>query len=199
MSSADRRETLYRLHAWPRRYGFALAALTVATLVRYGLDVALGFSQPFILFYPTIMLVALLGGVGPGLMATVLSAGLAAYFFLAPFNSFTVRHPHDIVGLMLFLVIGAAISGMSDLFRRRTKRLQEFEKAVEGLEEMMVVVDRDDQGKAGCVLPGQDRAIRNTIHALVTGQARPFRLTLSDPRAWRGRPGGMRVAGHHRP
>jgi PAS domain S-box-containing protein len=32
---------------------------------------------------------------------------------------------------------------MGDLFRRRAKRLQEFEKAVEGLEEMIVVVDRD--------------------------------------------------------
>jgi formate hydrogenlyase transcriptional activator len=146
MSSADRRETMvvsaYWLHTWPRQYGFALVAVTAAALVRYGLDVALGFTHPFLLFSPTIMLIALLGGFGPGVFATLLSAVIAAYLFMEPLNSFVVRHPRDIVGLVLFGVIGVAISGMGDLFRRRAKRLQEFEKAVEGLEEMIVVVDR---------------------------------------------------------
>jgi formate hydrogenlyase transcriptional activator len=147
MSSADRRETIvtsaYWLHTWPRQYGFALVAVTAAALVRYGLDVALGFTHPFLLFYPTIMLIALLGGFGPGVFATLLSAVIATYLFMEPLNSFVVRHPRDIVGLVLFGVIGVAISGMGDLFRRRAKRLQEFEKAVEGLEEMITVVDRD--------------------------------------------------------
>ena len=147
MSSADRRETIatfvYWLHTWPRRYGFALIAVTGTTLVRYGLDVAVGFTQPFILFYPTIMLIALLCGLGPGLFATLLSAAIATYFFLEPLNSFAVRNARDIVGLVLFGVMGVAISGLGDLFRRRAKRLQEFEKAVEGLEEMITVVDRD--------------------------------------------------------
>jgi PAS domain S-box-containing protein len=89
------------------------------------------------------MLIALLGGFGPGMFATLLSAVIAAYLFMEPLNSFVVRHPRDIVGLVLFGVIGVAISGMGDLFRRRAKRLQEFEKAVEGLEEMITVVDRD--------------------------------------------------------
>src|ERR1017187_8817904 len=147
MSSADRRETMvasaYWLHTWPRQYGFALVAVTAAALVRYRLDVALGFTHPFLLFCPTIMLIALLGGFGPGMFATLLSAVIAAYLFMEPLNSFVVRHPRDIVGLVLFGVIGVAISGMGDLFRRRAKRLQEFEKAMEGLEEMIVVVDRD--------------------------------------------------------
>lgn len=39
--------------------------------------------------------------------------------------------------------MGATISSLGEVFRRRSKRLQEFEKAVEGLEEMIVVVDRD--------------------------------------------------------
>ncbi len=147
MSSADRREavgtSVYWLHIWPRRYGFALVAVIAAGLVRYGLDVALGFTHPFILFYPTIMLIALLGGFGPGLFATLLSAAIAEFFFMEPLNSFAIRHPRDIVGLVLFGAMGLAISGVGDVFRRRTKRLEEFEKIVEGLEEMIVVVDRD--------------------------------------------------------
>src|SRR3984893_6527737 len=147
MSVADRRETIGApaswLYTWPRQYGFALIAVAAATLLRYGLDVALGFTQPFFLFYPTIMLIALLGGFGPGLFATLFSAVLAAYLFLEPLNSFAVRNSRDRVGLVLFAVMGVAMSGMGDLFRRRTKRLQEFEKAVEGVEEMITVIDRD--------------------------------------------------------
>ena len=105
MSSADRREAIARSARWlqegPRMYGFALVAVSAATLLRYGLDVALGFTQPFILFYPTIMLIALLGGFGPGLFATLLSAGMADYFLMEPLNSFAIQATRDIVGLLL--------------------------------------------------------------------------------------------------
>jgi PAS domain S-box-containing protein len=146
MSFADRREAIvasaYWLRTWPLWYGFALIAVVAAALLRYRLDVALG-TQPFILFYPTIMLIALLGGLGPGLFATLFSAVLAAYLFLEPLNSFPVRNSRDIVGLALFVVMGVGISGMGALFRRRGKKLQEFEGAIENLEEMITVVDRD--------------------------------------------------------
>jgi len=147
MSFADRKGAIgasaFWLHTWSRWYGFALIAVVAAALLRYGLDVALGFTQPFILFYPTIMLIALLGGFGPGLFATLFSAVLAAYLFLEPLNSIAVRNSRDRVGLVLFAVMGVAISGMGALFRRRGRRLQEFEGAIENLEEMITVVDRD--------------------------------------------------------
>ena len=147
MSFADRREAIgasaYWLHTWPRQYGAALIGVTVAGLTRYGLEVAFGFTQPFVLFYPIIMLIALLGGLGPALFATLLSGAFAEYFLMEPLNSFAVRNSGDVVGLVLFGAIGVTISWLGDLFRRRAKRLQEFEKAVEGLEEMIVVVDRD--------------------------------------------------------
>ncbi len=147
MSSADQWETTatsaYWLHTWPRKYGVALVAVTAAAFVRYRLDVALGFTQPFIFFYPTIMLIALLAGFGPGVFATLFSAGIAEYFFIEPLNSFAVKNLRDVVGLSLFVVMGLAISGIGELFRSRTKRMQEFERAVENLEEMITVVDRD--------------------------------------------------------
>ena len=133
MSFADRRETTARSARWlqarPQMYGFALAAVLAATLLRYGLDVALGFTQPFIFFYPTIMLIALLGGLGPGLFATLLSAGMADYFFMEPLNSFATTSTRDIVGLLVFAAMGIVISGMGGLFRGRGQSLEEFEKA----------------------------------------------------------------------
>ena len=147
MSLADRRQSVitsaYWLRTWPRRYGFALLAVIIAALVRYGLDVALGIGHPFFLFYPTIMLIALLEGFRPGLFATLLSTAIAEFFLLEPLNSFAVRNPRDIVGLMLFAAMGVTMSWLGDLFRRRAKRMKEFEKAVDGLEEMVAVVNRN--------------------------------------------------------
>lgn len=147
MSSADRGETSARSARWqqarPQIYGLAFLAVTAATLLRYALDIALGFTQPFIFFYPAITLIALLGGFGPALFATFLSVGMADYFLMEPLNSFATRTPRDLVGLALFAVMGIAISAMGGLFRRRGQRFKEFEKAVENLEEMIMVVDRD--------------------------------------------------------
>lgn len=147
MSVADQGEKLaklvYWLHTKRQKYGFALAAVAGAILVQYALDASLVFSSPFILFYPTIILVALIGGFGPGVFATVLYGAVAEYFFVQPLNSLAIRNPQGIVRLALFGLVGIAISGLGDLFRGSTKRLRAFEAAVEGLEEMITVVDRD--------------------------------------------------------
>jgi K+-sensing histidine kinase KdpD len=98
-------------------------------LLREGLVQAFGFPDSFVVFDPAILIVALLVGFGPGLFATLLSVGIAAYY-LEPANSFKVSHAGDVAGLVLFGVVGVAISGMGERFRHRTRRLQEFEKAV---------------------------------------------------------------------
>ena len=133
----------HRLHPWPFQYGFALAVVSVAALAQYAVGVAVGPAPRFILFYPTVMLVALLTGFRPALFATLLSTAVAQYFFMEPAHSLAIRNRPDLVALILFAIIGAAISWVGDLFWRRTRRLAEFEKAVEGLEEMLVVVDRN--------------------------------------------------------
>jgi formate hydrogenlyase transcriptional activator len=147
MRDADRKGAIgtnvFRLHDWPRRYGLALAAVIATGLLRYSLGGALATTARFVLFYPTIMTIAVLGGFGPGVFATLLAAAIADYFFMEPLNSFAVANRPDILSLGLFVATGIAISWLGGLFRRRTKRLQEFEKAVEGLEEMITVVDRN--------------------------------------------------------
>jgi PAS domain S-box-containing protein len=147
MSFADRRDALgrsvYWLHTWPRRYGFALVTVTAAAGLRHGLYAATGFTHPFILFYPTLMLIGLLTGLAPGLFATVLAVVIAKYFFIEPFYSFAVDGPREIIRLALFGLMGVALSGLGEAVRRHWRRLEEFEKAMEGLEEMIVVLDRD--------------------------------------------------------
>ena len=132
-----------RLRTRPQRYGLALLAIVVAALLRFSLDVAFGYTQPFIFFYPTIMLISLLGGLEPSLLATAASATFAWFYLLGPRDVSAPVSRRDVIGLLVFMGIGVIMSVAGNLFRRRTQRMHEFEKAVEGLEEMIVVLDRD--------------------------------------------------------
>ena len=147
MSSADRPGPIsvfaQLLRTGPRRYGFAVLLVAVATLVRYGLGVTFGPLPPFVIFVPTIIIAALLAGFGPGVLATLLSAASVATFFWASLCVFGSSRSRGIVGLILFCGVGTGLSGLGRLYRRHQSRLSEFERVVEGLEEMIVVVDRD--------------------------------------------------------
>ena len=73
----------------PARYGLAIALIGFAAALRVALNPVWGVGLPYITFYPAVMLAAWLGGLGPGLVATALSALLAE--LLDPTGS-DVRH-----------------------------------------------------------------------------------------------------------
>lgn len=131
------------LRTWPRRYSLAVFVVALATLVRYALELHLGPFPPFLLFVPAIILVAVLAGFGPGILATILSTVSVAFFYLISFNVSGPSRLAEMVALLLFCAIGAITSRLANLYRRHDDRLREFERVVENLEEMIVVVDRD--------------------------------------------------------
>jgi len=67
--------------AWSA-YVTALAAVGLALLFRYSLRDSFGVTVPYLQFYPAIILAAWFGGLGPGVLATVVSALAAMYAFL---------------------------------------------------------------------------------------------------------------------
>ena len=146
MSSADRKGTIgssaFWLQTWPRRYGFALVVVAVVTLLRYPLGELIGANLPFALFYPAILLVAWMVGMGPGVFAVFLSAVSARFLFPDPNSPSGFGLARDASGLILFSIAGVAISGLADMYRRRTERLREFERAAAGVEEGIVILDR---------------------------------------------------------
>jgi len=71
------------------RYGVAILAVGMALLVKLLLDPLITDQSPFLLLAGAVMVGAWFGGLGPGLLATVLGALAADYFFLAPEGSFT--------------------------------------------------------------------------------------------------------------
>ena len=122
--------------AWSRRirslirYGLAIAAVAAAFLLRLALTAYAGGELPtYITFYPAIMAVALLGGLGPGLVATLTTALAVDYWILPPIGTlFTYVSPADAVGEALFTSMGLFICVVADLYRRNRVKAAQYDK-----------------------------------------------------------------------
>ncbi|MCG3137819.1 MAG: Sensor protein KdpD [Phycisphaerae bacterium] len=63
-------------------------------------------------------------GIGPAIMASVLSPLLFNFFFTEPYHSFVVRDTQYIFTLIVMLVIGLIISGLTQRVQRQTQALR---------------------------------------------------------------------------
>ena len=103
-------------------YGLALVApplVTIAVLVQHPSG---GSSAGYAYLYlGTVTLVALFFGIGPALVAAVLSAGLLDYFLVAPVGRLSIGSAQDLGNLALFLV-AATVVGLLAAARQRQER-----------------------------------------------------------------------------
>ena len=106
---------------WARialRYGAAVMIVAVAAALRFLLERSFGPMSPFITFFPAVLLVASIGGGGPGILATLLSALAADYWFIPPVGSFHVDAPNDVVALGMFTGTCLFLSVLAERLRR---------------------------------------------------------------------------------
>jgi len=106
----------------PLRYGGSVTLVAAAVILRELLEGSLGSSGPtYVVFYPVTILAAVLGGLGPGILATLLSAVAVAYFFLDP-SGIGMWKTADLVSLVVFSITGVGISGLSETLERTRRR-----------------------------------------------------------------------------
>ena len=95
-----------------RSYIFTVAAVTAAFLIRWLLTPVLGTELPFITFFFAVFFAAWLGGLGPAIVATLLSALLALFAFIQPIYSLDLTNPIAQTGAIFFLMTGVAVGLM---------------------------------------------------------------------------------------
>jgi PAS domain S-box-containing protein len=110
------------------RYGFAVLVTILAVLIRIPLSSVLGEDVPFILFFPAVTVSAWFGGVGPGLVTTLLSTLAATYFFIEPINVLAITNIQDAVRLIFFAVGSTFISWICGSLRSANRRTSELLK-----------------------------------------------------------------------
>jgi PAS domain S-box-containing protein len=107
---------------WPLRYGVTILIVALAVLARHMPRSLLPAGLTYITFYPAVMIMATVGGFWPGVLATLLSALCADYFFLEPPGQFGDKSSSEMVGLILFTAVGTGISLFAGTLARTRKR-----------------------------------------------------------------------------
>jgi len=107
-------------------YGLAVSMIAAAFLVRQMLTAFGGPGLPtYITFYPAVMLVAIIAGLWPGLVATALAALVVDYWILPPQESFRIERFSDAVGLLFFVGMGVFMSLVAEFYLRARRQAQE--------------------------------------------------------------------------
>jgi PAS domain S-box-containing protein len=126
-----RRRAEHRKLPASRQILLALLALTVATVVSALVDpVASQFSYG--LYYIAVVVSALYGGLGAGLLATALAGPLGNFLFVDPLGQLLAT-PGEWVHMLIFFVVGTLITTLIHLGQRDAQRLRERERFIENL------------------------------------------------------------------
>lgn len=105
------------------RYSVAILAVVLALLLT---QLLLWRFEPSIypLFFAAVMFSSWYGGIGPGLLATVLAALACAYFFIPPLYSLTISSFNSIVGLFQFVLVALLISSLNAVLHSTQRRAE---------------------------------------------------------------------------
>ena len=149
------------------RYALAVLVVVAATLIQLALLPVLPSPQ-FLFSYPAVLLVAWLAGLGPGTLASFLSALATAYFFLPPSFSFAVSSPKDQLDLVIFVALSVALvlmlERLEEAIGARDKALRSAHEAstrVEELrEEFVAVITHDLRSPIAAISLGLQAALR---------------------------------------
>lgn len=134
------------------RYVASILVVLVSFWLYWLLTAWFGPGLPtYILFYPAVIIVALLAGFGPGILSTILAVTVADVWILPPVGQFTIETPINMVGAVLFSVMGVIISSTVELYRRNREKAEDelikskenFRSLAENSPDLIIRLDTD--------------------------------------------------------
>ena len=121
------------------RYGVAVLAVAISTVLKLLLNPFIETDSPFLLFFASVIFSAWYGGLGSGVLATVLAALVSDYLFLSPTYSFLAHTPGQNIRVVLFvlegLIITFTMAAMQSAKRRSELSAREAQSHLESLRE----------------------------------------------------------------
>ena len=133
----------------------AVGGTAVATLVRWAVGQWVGEAPPFITFYPIAIAAELVGGTGPGVLATALGGLAADYFFIPPIGHFLRHSPGLLAEMGTFLTVSIAISIVGGRLRSAFYQSRLQATALESAANAILITDH--QGVIQWVNPAFER------------------------------------------
>ncbi len=106
----------------------AVPFVIIGAVVRAEFLQLLGSSNPFISYYPAVVVAALLGGLPAGLLATALSVLFTDYLLIEPVGQIGMTNPVDVLATFAFSVSCVLMSGVNEAMHRALRRATAAEK-----------------------------------------------------------------------
>lgn len=127
-----------------REYGTAVLVVAAALLMLH-LPALRGF--PFVTLILAVEVTALVGGLGPAVLATLLACLGADFFHLPPVNAFGIASPTDQVRLALFAVVGVLsallVGSLRAAYQRARAAQWQAEQATRAREEFLAIASHE--------------------------------------------------------
>ncbi|MEA2441045.1 MAG: two-component system, OmpR family, sensor histidine kinase KdpD [Thermoleophilaceae bacterium] len=136
----------------------AFAGLPLLTLLLRHTRDSLALDGQVLLYLLAVVLVALVGGVAPALVAAVASVVAINYYFVEPLYTLEVAHADQAVALGVFLFVALVVSGAVEVATRRARAARQAAREAETL-----------SGLAGTDLEESD-----ALHAVLERARRTF-------------------------
>ncbi|MFL6160511.1 MAG: DUF4118 domain-containing protein, partial [Marmoricola sp.] len=107
-----------------RMQGYAIALLLppLLTVLLIPFRHQLNLVSDMLLFLLLTVIVALVGGLSPALIAAVAGSLLLNYYFTPPLHTLTIRDTNNSLALFVFILVAMLVSSAVDLAARRTRQ-----------------------------------------------------------------------------
>ncbi|HEX6185584.1 MAG TPA: PAS domain S-box protein [Pyrinomonadaceae bacterium] len=135
----------------PVRYGLAVVSSVAATFLMFALYDLTGLergSVPFIFYFIAVTVTALYGGRGPTLLCILLSALVAHYLFIPPFDAFGLTFS-AILQTSIFVFVSLFISALADRSARAEAAARRSRESLETTLKSIgdAVISTDEAGR----------------------------------------------------
>jgi two-component system sensor histidine kinase KdpD len=97
----------------------AVAGLPLLTLVLLAAGDRLSLTDDLLIYLVAVVLLAVIGGFWPAVLAAVAASLLLNWFFTPPLHTFTIDRPQNLLALLLFVTVAVAVSSVVHLAARR--------------------------------------------------------------------------------
>jgi PAS domain S-box-containing protein len=148
-------------------YLMAVVSTGIAAWLRWGFDRLLGEGYLHSMsFYPAVIISALIGGTGAGVLATLLSAATLEFFFIQPVGSFNIHRRGDMAALIVFVLTNLTISTIGGAFRAAQRQSERQARELgEHVQQLTLAAERQRQYEEKLRL--QSAAMESAADAIV--------------------------------
>ena len=101
-------------------YVLAAALLPTLTVALASLRSGLNLTSDVLMFLVVVILVALVGGFAPAVLAAIVGSLLLNYYFTPPIHQWTIAQANNALAIGVFVVVALLVSRVVDIAARRT-------------------------------------------------------------------------------